>query len=133
MPEGFPGEYDEQEGMDTFLELVLLTGDDAIVSEFGDGSTLTGPCGGFAYSYDKDGLLIDGAMDAGTIDPPIDIAGANIGRQAFTSANRFQVDSEGVVTYFGFMPREGDGPFNHDWEISVERDVVGVRRLQVGR
>lgn len=120
VPEGFPGEYDEQEGMDTFLELVLLTGDDTIVSEFGDGSTLTGPCGGFAYSYDKDGQVIDGAMDAGTIDPPIDIAGANIGQQAFTSANRFQVDSEGVVTYFGFMPRQGDGPFNHDWEITTE-------------
>ena len=120
IPEGEPGEWDEQEGMDTFLALVAATGDDTIVSDFGDGSTLKGPCGGFAYSYDKDGVVIDGAFDAGTDLPPIDIAGDNIGQQAFTSGNRFQVDSEGVVTYFGFMPLEGDGPFNHDWEITTE-------------
>ena len=120
VPEGFPGEYDEQEGMSTFMALVEATGDDTIVSEFGDGSGLTGPCGGFAYSYDKDGDVIDGAFDAGTDAPPIDIAGDNIGSQAFTAANRFQVDSEGVVTYFGFMPLEGEGPLNHDWQITTE-------------
>ena len=120
VPEGFPGEYDEQEGMATFLELVAVTGDDTIVSNFGDGSSLTGPCGGFAWSYDADGQIIDGAVDWGDDNPPIDVAGDNIGEQAFTSSNRFQVDSEGVVTYFGFMPQQGDGPEDHRWEITTE-------------
>ncbi len=122
IPEGEPGEDDEQEGMDTFLALVAATGDDTLVTEFGGGSKLTGPCGGYTYSYNKKGAVIDGAFDAGTSDPPVDIAGANVGQQAFTSSNRYQVDTEGLVTYFGFMPFEAgeDGPRNHDWEITTE-------------
>lgn len=120
VPEGFPGEYDVQEGDADYLQLVALFGEDTIVSDFGDGSELTGQCGGFAYSYDKDGELIDAAVDFGDDDPPIDIGGDNFGDQAFTSGNRFQVDTEGVVTYFGFLPEVGDGPEDHRWEITTE-------------
>ncbi len=120
VPEGNPGEYDVQEGDARFLQLVEAFGEDTIVTDFGDGSELSGPCGGFAFSYDNDGGLIDAAVDFGDGAPPVDIGGDNAGSQAFTAGNRFQVDTEGVVVYFGFMPAVGDGPEEHRWEITTE-------------
>jgi hypothetical protein len=77
-------------------------------------SKLTGPCGGFAFSYDGDGNLLDAAFDSGDGAPPQDLAG---GGQAFTSGNPFVVDTEGKVTYFGFTV--GGAPENHTWKLSV--------------
>ena len=85
-------------------------------SEFGDGSKLTGECGGLAYSYGESGDLIDAAIDLGDDNPPIDLLE---GGQAFTSGNPFQVDTRGVVAYYGFMPQEGVGPQNHSWFIET--------------
>lgn len=82
-------------------------------------SSLTGPCGGFAYSYDADGVLIDAAVDLGDGGPPVDALG---GGQAFTSDNPFLVDASGQVLYYGFAPRSGDGPQDHRYSI----DVAGV-------
>lgn len=116
VPEGFPGEFDLTEADERFGRLVELYGESTAVADFGDGSELTGPCGGFAYSYDSDGTLIDAAMDAGDDEPPLDLID---GGQAFTSGNRFKVDTNGIVVYYGFMPQSGDGPFNHDWSIKT--------------
>lgn len=83
-------------------------------------SELTGPCGGYAYSYDADGALVDAAMATGDGAPIIDIID---GGQAFTSGNPFKVDTAGTVQYFGFMPRSGEGPRDHSWWI----ETSGIR------
>ncbi len=93
----------------------------ALPAASGSGSSnLTGPCGGFAFSYDGDGAVIDAAFDLGDGAPPQDLLD---GGQAFTSGNPFTVDTDGRVTYFGFAPRSGDGPENHSWNL----DVGGVQ------
>lgn len=116
VPEGFPGEYDLTEADAEFGELVEAVGESTDVVDFGDGSKLTGPCGGFAYSYDEDGELIDAAMDVGDGGAPIDLFD---GTQAFTSGNPFEVDTRGQVLYYGFSPRDGDGPIDHRWSIAT--------------
>ena len=110
IPEGDPGEYDLDEADMLFGQLVELTELSTDVDDFGTGSEVTGPCGGFAFSFDQDGRRIDAAFDTGDDGPPIDLLD---GDQAFTSANPFRVDTRGVVVYFGFMPRSGDGPMVH--------------------
>ncbi|HEY5664504.1 MAG TPA: hypothetical protein VIS05_10760 [Ilumatobacter sp.] len=114
IPEGEPGEYDLTEGSAAFGELVETLGETTEVADFGDGSTLTGWCGGFAYSYGEDGGLIDAAIDYGDDSPPIDLLSFT---QAFTSSNPFKVDTRGVVVYYGFAPESGDGPLDHSWYI----------------
>ena len=116
IPEGEPGEYDVTEADLVFGTIVAMTGLSTEVDDFGTESTLTGPCGGFAFSYDENGNRIDAALDAGDAAPPVDLLE---GGQAFTSGNPFQVDTRGVVVYFGFAPREGDGPMNHMWSIKT--------------
>lgn len=81
-----------------------------------DTSKLTGPCGGFAYSYDGEGALIDAAYDAGDDNPPQDLID---GGQAFTRSNRFLIDTGGRVTYFGFAPLSGPGPQDHEYSLEV--------------
>jgi len=120
VPQGFPGEYDLTSADQEYGQLVSLFDQNTIVPDFGSGSKLTGVCGGFAFSYDSNGDLLDAAFDAGNDDPPIDIGGSNLGDQAFTAGNPFEVDTEGLVTYFGFMPRNGDGPLDHHWEIKTQ-------------
>lgn len=73
IPEGFPGEFDLTEASAEFGQLVTLFGESSVVADYGTGSQLTGPCGGFAYSYDEDGILIDAALDAGVGAPPVDL------------------------------------------------------------
>jgi hypothetical protein len=114
VPESFPGKSDLTEANEEFGRLVAIYGASTEVADFGDGSVLTGLCGGYAYSFDQDGNLIDAAMDLGDDSPPVDIVD---GGQAFTSSNPFKVDTRGLVQYFGFAPRDGDGPQNHTWEI----------------
>jgi len=116
VPEGEPGDFDLTEADERFGRLVRDFGDTTDI-DVGEGSELTGPCGGLAMSYDKDGDLLDVALDAGTGAPPVDVLD---GGQAFTSGNPFEVDTRGVVAYFGFMPRRGDGPMDHDWEVTTE-------------
>ena len=116
VPEGFPGKYDLTEANEEFGRLVELYGESTSVVAFGDGSELSGPCGGWAYSYDKNGELLDAAMDAGDGSPPFDIVD---GTQAFTAANPFRVDPRGIVQYFGFAPQVGDGPRDHSWFIKT--------------
>ena len=116
VPESYPGDYDITEADAIYGRLVEAYGESSIVDDFGDGSKLTGLCGGYAYSYDQDGNLIDAAMDLGDDGPPVDIVD---GTQAFTSSNPFKVDTRGLVQYFGFSPRDGDGPLDHTWEIKT--------------
>ena len=117
IPEGFPGEYDLTEANEEFGQLVSLYGQTTQIADFGDASMLSGPCGGWAYSYDKNGDLLDAAMDVGNGDPPIDLLEGGV--QAFTSANPFRVDPRGIVQYYGFSPEDGDGPLNHRWFIKT--------------
>lgn len=77
------------------------------------GSSLTGPCGGFVYSFDDNGVLIDAAMDSGTDSAPVSLMG---GGQAFTEGNPFKVNNNGEVIYMGFA---NPAPENHKWSVSV--------------
>ena len=116
VPSSNPGEYDQDSAAAEFERLA------AAVSQPGEtsgSSSLTGPCGGFAYSYDEDGVLIDAALDRGDGEPPVDALG---GGQAFTSDNPFLVSAEGQVVYFGSAPLTGDGPQNHTYSV----DVAGI-------
>jgi len=113
VPPSNPGEFDQDSGQAEFDRLVATVGPPAEVS---GSSSLTGPCGGFAYSYDEDGVLIDAAMDAGDDAPPIDVFE---GGQAFTSDNPFLLDADGQVLYYGFAPRTGDGPQDHTYSLAV--------------
>jgi hypothetical protein len=114
VPESNPGELDLDEADLLYQAMVEAYGRVAQASDFGDGSKLTGPCGGWAFSYDGDGNLIDAAFDSGDDSPPVDVLG---GGQAFTSSNPFEVDTRGVVAYYGAAPQTGEGPRNHTWEI----------------
>jgi hypothetical protein len=116
IPEGEPGEYDLTEGDALFGQLAEAYGAPFATNDFDDDSKLTGQCGGFAYSYDEDGALLDAAADFGDDAPPVDLLD---GGQAFTSGNRFKVDTRGVVVYYGFMPRDGDGPLDNKWSIKT--------------
>ena len=116
VPEGDPGKYDLTEASEEFGQYVILFGQSTEVADFGDGSQLTGLCGGFAYSYDKNGDLLDAAIDLGDGDAPVDLLE---GTQAFTSGNPFKVDPRGVVVYYGFSPESGDGPEDHRWYIKT--------------
>ena len=87
-----------------------------IAGEPHSSSKLTGPCGGVAFSYDADNQLIDAAYDAGDGAPPIDLID---GGQAFTDSNRYKVDTNGSVSYFGFAPRSGEGPMNYTYTLTV--------------
>ena len=79
----------------------------------GDGSSLTGPCGGWAYSFDDKRVLIDAAFDAGTDTAPVSLMG---GGQAFTEGNPFTVHNNGHVLYMGFADPP---PLDHTWDVSV--------------
>jgi hypothetical protein len=116
VPVDDPGLYDLAAADTLFGQLATAYGASAGVDTFDDASALTGPCGGFAYSYDDDGDLVDAAADFGDDNPPVDLLD---GGQAFTGGNRFKVDTRGVVVYFGFMPHEGDGPRDFEWDIKT--------------
>jgi len=116
VPVGEPGEYDITEADAIYGQIAELVELDTTVEDFGSGSRLSGPCGGFAYSYDGDGFLLDAAADLGDASPPVDLID---GGQAFTSDNPFKVDTSGVVLYYGFSPRDGDGPHEHHWTIKT--------------
>ena len=103
-------ELDDATAEELFATLGEIEGSD------GDSSSLTGPCGGVAFSYDSDGTLIDAAYDAGTDGPPVDLID---GGQAFTDDNRFQVDTNGSVSYYGFAPLSGEGPMGYTYELQV--------------
>ena len=108
----------DPEAIEAFLE-TLVPFLNAEAPETGGSSSLTGPCGGVAFSFDGDGNLIDSAYDLGDADPPQDLLN---GGQAFTSDNPFLVDSGGKVTYVGFAPQSGPGPQDHTYSL----DVAGV-------
>jgi hypothetical protein len=116
VPVGEPGDYDITKADAIFGQIAELVGLTTAVEDFGGGSRLTGPCGGFAYSYDDAGFLLDAAADLGDSSPPIDLID---GGQAFTDDNPFKVDTSGVVLYYGFSPRDGDGPHEHHWTIKT--------------
>src|SRR5688572_24270646 len=59
IPESEPGEYDLTEADAAYGQLAEAYGVSTSVEDFGNGSELTGLCGGFAYSYDDDGELLD--------------------------------------------------------------------------
>ena len=124
IPEGVPGDYDIQEGDERFLQYVDAFGETTQVADFGPGSKLEGECGGFAWSYDSNGELIDGAFDAADDNPPLDLVadGPGIAEQAFTSSNPFLVDPGGTVVYYGQaeIGPNGDGPLDHRWYIRTQ-------------
>jgi hypothetical protein len=116
VPVEYPGEYDRAAAEAEFGRLSAVVGAPAATS---DDSSLIGPCGGFVYSYDEDGELVDAVMDRGDDAPPVDVLD---GGQALTEDNPFEVDTRGRIVYFGFAPRSGEGPIGQRWSI----DVAGI-------
>ena len=116
VPEGQPAAYDIDEADAIYEQLAGLAALTAASGDGGSDSRLSGPCGGFAYSYDDNRFIVDAAADLGDEAPPIDLLD---GGQAFTSENPFRVDPDGVVLYYGFSPRDGQGPIDHHWSITT--------------
>ena len=121
VPEGRPAAYDIAEADAVYRRLAALAVVATPAGELGGDSRLTGPCGGFAYSYDADGFLLDAAADLGDRSPPVDLLD---GGQAFTTNNPFRLDPGGAVLYYGFSPRDGDGPVDHHWMIKTSSGTV---------
>jgi hypothetical protein len=122
VPEGQPTAYDVDDADAIFdqlagLAVLIMTTAAGLERE----SRLTGPCGGFAYSYDEHGFLLDAAADLGDQAPPIDLLD---GGQAFTADNPFEVDTGGVVLYYGFSPRDGEGPVGEHWRLKTSGGTV---------
>jgi hypothetical protein len=116
IPRTFDGEDDVDLAERRYDALVDALERVTTTSNFADGSEFTGPCGGWAFSYDDDGELIDAALDTGTSAPPVDLVD---GGQAFTSDNPYEIDPDGVVAYYGFAPADGEGPRNLVWDVSA--------------
>jgi len=100
----------------------LVVGDSLVPA--GEGSHLIGDCSGMAMSFDADGALIDWAIGVGSNDGGgprgqlVDLYGeGQLGSRAFTQENPFQVGDR--VVYFGNMPRQGEGPLEHNWKIAT--------------
>lgn len=102
LAEGEAGIWDEQVGERTPEDFEQL-----VVSQVGNfdtedaGSTLVGPCGGLAISYDENGMSLDAMVDLGDDSPAVDVL---TGDQAMTSGNPFVIDPAGTVVYWGFTP-----------------------------
>ena len=100
LEEGFAGIWDEQVGERTpedFQRLVVGQVPNFDIDD--EGSTLVGPCGGLAISYDDAGLSLDAMIDLGDGLPAVD---AYTGDQAMTSGNPFVIDPGGTIVYWGF-------------------------------
>ena len=121
VPEGRPNTYDVDDADVIFQQVAALAALITTPAGEGDESRLTGPCGGFAYSYDEDGFRLDAAADLGDRAPPIDLLD---GGQAFTQDNPFEVDTGGVVLYYGFAPRDGQGPIAQHWMLHTSSGSV---------
>lgn len=117
-PANSPDAEDNDSAQQRFDQMAEIVAGSSVSTN--SSSKLEGSCGGYAYSYDEDGVLVDAAMALGDGAPIIDIID---GGQAFTSDNPFKVDTAGSVQYFGFMPRSGEGPMNHTWWI----ETSGIR------
>jgi hypothetical protein len=123
VPDGIPPELLEQlptmteeERLNALEAAWQAQGATSTVYE-GGGSSLSGEggamCGGWAYSFDDNNVMIDAAFDAGDDAPPVSLMG---GGQAFTSDNPYTVHNNGSVMYVGFATPP---PINHTWEVSV--------------
>ncbi len=99
LSEGTPGIWDDLVGAATpeeFEEMVVTQIPVFDIDE--KGSTLVGPCGGLAISYDEDGMSLDAMIDRSDGQPPVDVFS---GEQAMTAGNPFRVDPAGTVVYWG--------------------------------
>lgn len=120
LPIGIAGIWDDAIGATTPEEFIARVDPSGTGFDLDDeGAVLLGPCGGAAISYDAHGDSLDAAVDLGDGNPPVDI----YGEAAFTAGNPFQVDSGGMVAYFGFTlddPYLTLGAFHdHRWEVVI--------------
>lgn len=127
--EGEPGLYDLRPAEDFFSGLftenvgdsVAATGNTTEVS-IGGSSKLQGQCAGTAVSYDGDGKVLDAAYGIGGAENGllVDAFGGGFNERAFTKSNPFEVQADGYVIYYGYLPSAGgDGPLDHRWEITT--------------
>jgi hypothetical protein len=100
LEEGRPGIWDDRVGARTPEEfLARIDGGTRPFDLDEKGSTIVGPCGGVAISWDANGESIDAMIDRGDGTPPIDVV---TGAQAMTAGNPFEAATDGTVGYFGF-------------------------------
>jgi len=96
------------------------------VEASGSGSSLVGPCMGFAWSYREDGSPLYAIMDFNRAAPPVEIY-PDFGEVAFTESNPYLTDVNGTTVYAGVAGGRapGTGPRNHDWTIEIEFAGIG--------
>ena len=112
-PEGIAGIWDDKIGAITDEEFLdAVSG--GTFDQGDEGSSLIGSCKGVVISYDSEGMSVDAFVDTGGIDPPVDIAG----NQALTRDNPFEVDTRGIIVYFGSSQPETF--HNHRWFLMAE-------------
>lgn len=127
--EGEPGLYDLRPAEEVFDALltenvgdsVAATGNSTDVS-IGDESKLQGQCAGTAVSFSGDDEVLDAAYGIGGAENGllVDSFGSGLNERAFTKSNPFEVQADGYVIYYGYMPPSGgDGPLDHRWEITT--------------
>ena len=94
-PEGVAGIWDDKVGEVTDEGFLAAVGSGFEAGD--DGSALTGPCKGVVISYDAAGLSVDAMFDTGGPGPLMDV----YGNQKMTKSNPLQVDTRGVLVYYG--------------------------------
>ncbi|MFH1105248.1 MAG: hypothetical protein V1757_09975 [Actinomycetota bacterium] len=111
-PEGVAGIWDDKVGEVTDEGFLAAVSGDFNPGD--EGSALTGACKGVVISYDADGLSVDAMFDTGGPDPLMDI----YGNQKMTKSNPLQVDTRGVLVYYGSSQPETF--HDHRWFIKAE-------------
>jgi len=110
-PEGVAGIWDDKVGEVTDEGFLAAVGSGYASGD--DGSALTGPCKGVVISYDAEGMSVDAMFDAGGPQPLMDI----YGRQKMTKSNPLDVDTRGVLVYYGSSQPETF--HDHRWFIEA--------------
>jgi len=99
IPVGEPGIWDDALGSATEADFLARVDADRVRADFDDeGSSLIGPCGGVAITYDRNDESLDAVLDFGGDGPLLDI----FGNQKMTSSNPIKVDPQGTVAVWGF-------------------------------
>lgn len=127
--EGEPGKYDLRPAETFFSGLFTENVGDSVAAsgqtaevDIGGDSSLQGQCAGVAVSYSGDDEVLDAAYGIGGSGSGllVDAFGGGANERAFTKGNPFQVEADGYVIYYGYLPfTGGDGPREHRWEITT--------------
>ena len=111
-PEGVAGIWDDKVGEVTDEGFLAAVSGNFDAGD--DGSALTGACKGVVISYDSEGLSVDAMFDTGGPGPLMDV----FGNQKMTRSNPLEVDTRGVLVYYGSSQPETF--HDHRWFLKAE-------------